>query len=66
MKLTPILAGEDIVVAVEGGVSRKPAPTDGIDTDAGFIPLRELEMALLDLKLRQEKRPAVRWTRRRR
>lgn len=66
MKPTPILAGEPIVVVVEGGVVRRPAPSDGIDTDGGFIPLRDLELALVELRLRQEKRPAARWTRRRR
>jgi hypothetical protein len=66
MKPMPILAGEPIVVAVEGGVRRKPAPCDGLDTDAGFLPLRDLELAMVELRERQEKRPTQRWRPKRR
>ena len=55
MKLTPVLKGQPILFAVEGGFARKPAPCDGYAVDVGstcaFVPARDVETATVDLKL---------------
>lgn len=59
MKLTPVLQGEPLVSAVEGGFARKRAPVDGFAVDlgdaVGFLSMKDAETALVDLKLRREK-----------
>ena len=49
MTLRPVLKGESILVAVEGGFARKPAPADGFAVDVGdscaFLSAEDAEHA---------------------
>lgn len=58
MKLRAVLKGETIVVPMQGGFVRRPAPSDGIEVDVGdtcaFLPAVEAAHALTDLADRME------------
>lgn len=65
MTLVPVLQGKEYVRRVEGGFRRDRAEVDGFawetESDTGFIPAKDVEAAVGDLKLmRQGYKPARR------
>jgi hypothetical protein len=61
LTLRPLRRGAAYTRRAEGGFIRDRAPTDGFAWDAGeacgFIPLKDVQTATVDLKLAQERRP---------